>query len=61
MKINQRSKRIAEFIIYEILIKAGNEYMWLWIAIEPIDKTILGLYFSTKKYVCLLLNNWQNH
>jgi transposase-like protein len=43
MKIMQRSKRIT-CIIDETLIKAGgHEYMWLWIAIEPIDKTILGI------------------
>jgi putative transposase len=31
MKIMQTIKRIAEYIIDKILIKAGHKYMWLWI------------------------------
>ena len=49
MKIMRRSKKVAEFIIDETLIKAGHEYMWLWIAIEPIDKTILGISISIER------------
>ena len=51
-KIIQSRKRIAEFIIDETLIKSGHEYMWLWIAIEPLDKTILDICISKerKKY-----------
>jgi hypothetical protein len=58
MKIMQRSERITEFIIDETLTKAGHEYMWLWIiAIEPIDKTILGIRISIER-ICVLLNNY---
>jgi transposase-like protein len=43
-KIFQKKRiRVSEFIVDETLVKAsGNEYIWLWIAIEPIDKIILG-------------------
>jgi transposase-like protein len=46
-KIIQGRKRIAEFIIDESLIKAGNEYVWLlWIAVKPANKTVLGIRIS---------------
>jgi putative transposase len=49
-KIIQRRKRIAEFIIDETLIKAGNEYVWLlWIAVEPANKTVLGIRISFER------------
>jgi putative transposase len=39
--------RISEFIIDETLIKAGSDYVWLWVAaIEPKDKMILGIRIS---------------
>jgi putative transposase len=45
----QRSKRLAEFIIDETLIKSGHEYTWLWIAIEPVNKTILDIHISKER------------
>ena len=46
-KIIQGRKRIAEFIIDETLIKAGNEYVWLlWIAVKPANKTVLEIRIS---------------
>ena len=44
-----RSKRVAEFIIYETLIKSGHEYTWLWIAIEAVNKTILDIHISKER------------
>jgi putative transposase len=49
IKIMQRSKRVAEFIIDETLIKSGHEYTWLWIAIEPVNKTILDIHISKER------------
>ena len=39
------------FIIDETLLKVGeNYYVWLWIAIEPIDKIIvLGIRISIER------------
>ena len=34
-RIFQSRRTISEFIIDETLIKAGSEYVWLWVAIEP--------------------------
>ena len=48
-KIMERRKRIVEFIIDETLIKVGNEYAWLWIAVEPVNKTVLGIRISFER------------
>jgi len=40
---------ISEFIIDETLIKVGSDYVWLWVAIEPRYKTILGIRISIER------------
>jgi putative transposase len=53
-KILSRRKKTCEFIVDETLIKAGSEYTWLWVAIEPKNKQTLALTIS-KERTCLLL------
>jgi putative transposase len=36
-------KRVSAFIIDETVIQTGNENFWLWIVIEPVHSTILGI------------------
>jgi putative transposase len=48
-KMSSRSKKISEFIVDETLIKAGSEYTWLWVAIEPKNKQILALSISKER------------
>ncbi len=49
-KISQKRKKVlSEFIIDETLLKVRNEFVWLWIAIESIDKIILGIRISFKR------------
>lgn len=48
-KISSRSKKISEFIVDETIIKAGSEYTWLWVAIEPKNKQILALSISKER------------
>ena len=48
-KIIQRKKKVMEFIIDETLLKVSNEYVWLWVAIEPIDRIILGIRISVER------------
>ena len=39
-----------EFIIDETLLKVSNEYVWLYmVAIEPIDRIILGIRISVER------------
>ena len=52
-KISSKRKNVAEFIIDETIIKAGSEYVWLWVAIEPKDKADSQAdYIQGKKHVC---------
>ncbi len=44
-----RKTKISEFIVDETQIKVGSEYIWLWIAIEPENKEIVGLRISKER------------
>jgi transposase-like protein len=44
-KIYKR-KRVSAFIIDETVIQISNENFWLGIVIEPVHRTILGIYIS---------------
>jgi putative transposase len=44
-----KRKRISAFIIDETNIQIGNQHFWLWIAIKPVYKTILGIYISNQR------------
>ncbi len=45
-----RRKRISEFIIDEIMIKIGSEYIWLlWVAIEGENKETLAQSISMER------------
>ena len=41
--------QLSEFIIDETLIKVGSNYVWLWVAIEPTNRTILGIRISIER------------
>src|SRR6476469_3657434 len=55
-KIFQTRCKLSEFIIDETLIKVGNDYVWLWVAIEPTDRQSL-VFASPLKEICLWLNS----
>jgi len=44
-----KRKRVSAFIIYETVIQVGSQHFWLWICIEPIDKSVLGIYISEER------------
>ena len=48
-RISSKRKRISEFIVDETAIKAGSEYIWLWVAIEQKNKQILALSISKER------------
>ena len=31
------------------MIKAGSDYVWIWVAIEPMNKMILGIRLSIER------------
>ena len=48
-RISSKRTRISEFIVDERAIKAGSEYIWLWVAIEQKNKQILALSISKER------------
>jgi transposase-like protein len=47
--MSPKRNRISEIIVDETAIKAGSEYLWLWVAIEPKNKQILALSISKER------------
>ena len=50
-----------EFIIDETMIKIDSTYMWIWVAIEPESKEILGISVSkernmliAERFICII-------
>jgi transposase-like protein len=41
-----KRKRVSTFIIDETVIQVGSQHFWVWICVEPIDKSVLGIYIS---------------
>lgn len=50
-KAMEEEKKISGFIVDETLIKVGRELVWLWIAIEPIEKVILDIRISFQRSI----------
>ena len=54
-KILQRKRRkVQEFIVDETLLKVGSQYAWVWVAIEPLAKVILGIRISFERTMLLV-------
>ncbi|HJT84756.1 MAG TPA: hypothetical protein VJ697_09765 [Nitrososphaeraceae archaeon] len=47
-----KRKRISAFIINETVIQIENQHFWLWVATEPVHRTILSFISQTKE-TCL--------
>ncbi len=65
--LNKR-KRVSAFIIDETVIQIGNQHFWLWICIEPIHSSVLGIYISeernmriAEKFIRSLVENYGKH
>jgi putative transposase len=49
-KIFQRKRStVSEFIVDETIFKVGDGFVFLWVAIEPLDKVILGIRISLER------------
>jgi Transposase and inactivated derivatives len=48
-KIASKRKKVEAYIIDETIIKVGSNYIWLWTAIEPTKKEILGISISLER------------
>ena len=52
-----KRKRVTAFIIDETVIQIGNQHFWLWIAIEPIHSSVLGIYISEERNMLVAEKN----
>jgi putative transposase len=50
-----QKERVTAFIIDETVIQIGHQHFWLWFCIEPIHISVLGIYISEEREICLLL------
>jgi putative transposase len=44
-----KRKRVAALIVDETVIQIGNQHFWLWICIEPVHSSVLGIYISKER------------
>src|SRR5512134_614158 len=51
-----KRKRITAFIIDETVIQIGNQHFWLWICIEPVHSSVLGIYISEERNMLVAEN-----
>jgi putative transposase len=63
-----KRKRVSAFIIDETVIQIGSQHFWLWICIEPIHISVLGIYISkernmlvAKKFIRSLVEKYGKH
>jgi putative transposase len=63
-----RRKRIFTFIIDESMVQAGYKHAWIWIAIESVHKSIIGIHISeerimfvTKNFIHSLVSKYGKH
>jgi putative transposase len=67
-QIYNKRKRVSAFIIDETVIQIGNHHFWLWICIEPVYSSVLGIYMeernmliADKKFIRSLVSNYGKH
>ena len=44
-----KRKRVTAFIIDETIIQIGGKHFWLWICIEPVHRSVLGIHISEER------------
>ena len=47
--LQMKRRKVQEFIVDETLLKEGCRYVWVWVAIEPLAKVILGFRISFER------------
>ena len=63
-----KRKRVSAFIIDETVIQIGSHSFWLWISIEPVHRSVLGIYISkernmlvAEKFIRSLVSKYGKH
>jgi putative transposase len=52
--LQMKRRKVQEFIVDETLLKVGNQYVWVWVAIEPLAKVILDIRISFERTMLLV-------
>ncbi len=47
-------RRVPAYLIDETQVQIGRNEAWLWIAIEPVHKTVLGVYVSRHRNIMVV-------
>ncbi|MDR4512918.1 MAG: DDE-type integrase/transposase/recombinase [Nitrososphaeraceae archaeon] len=63
-----KRKRVTAFIIDETIIQIGQKHFWLWVCIEPVFSSMLGIYISeernmlvAEKFIRSLVSRYGKH
>src|SRR5574339_1034557 len=63
-----KRKRVSAFIIDQTVIQIGNQHFWLWICIEPVYRSVLGIYipeernmFVAENFIRSLVSKYGKH
>ncbi|HLN35247.1 MAG TPA: DDE-type integrase/transposase/recombinase [Nitrososphaeraceae archaeon] len=51
-----KTERISAFIIDETIIQIGSQHFRLWICIEPVHSSVLGIYLSEERNMMVAEN-----
>ena len=67
-RLSTKRKRVNGYIVDETQIKVGSRYAWLWVAIEPKHREILGIDVSferamlvAERFIASLINMHGKH
>ena len=63
-----KRKRVSASIIDKTFIQISRQHFWLWMCIEPIDNSVLGIYISeernmfvAEKFIRSLIDKYGKH
>lgn len=46
-----RRRRVSAYLIDETQVQIGHDEAWVWVAIEPVHRTVLGVYVSRHRNI----------
>ena len=63
-----KRKRVSALLIDETVMQIGNQHFWLWICIEPVHSSVLGIHILeernmlvTEKFIRSLVEKYGRH
>jgi putative transposase len=51
-------EKISAYVIDETVIIVGSEFIWVWVAIEPESKEILGMSISKERNMFVVIEQF---